>query len=186
MILVLLKSLFFALFRLEDLYLISTIHAIFMNFVKQLKDLHSYTSEKLARSILLLTKKMKNKLKMIEKWNQKHSASHMEDSNKSNGFTLSREGSMSMDSLHDFVREYPASSTPLSPTSTTSDSLPTSPEKQTNGSVNIQTLYSELSLYKVTLNNLLQFSTILLRYFCAVLFRFSLLTFQIEQDLSKM
>jgi hypothetical protein len=144
-----LKSLNFAVFRLEDYYLISTIHAILMNLIKKIKDIHPYTSERIVKSILLLSKKMNKKLALIEKWNKNalNISSPMvtsDDSVVNSPDQISRNHSLSIESIPDEFRSLLF-------------------ENNSTGN-NIQMLYSELAMYKTALTQLLQFSTLLLRY----------------------
>lgn len=61
-LILLLKILHFAMFRLNDYYLITNIHAIFMNLVRQFHSIHSYTTERMMKTLILLCKKMMKKI----------------------------------------------------------------------------------------------------------------------------
>jgi hypothetical protein len=143
-----LKALNFAVFRLEDYYLISTIHAILMNLIKKIKDIHPYTSERIVKSISLLSKKMNKKLILIEKWNKNALSISSpivtsDDSVVNSPDEISRTHSLSIESLPDEFRSLLFDNS--------------------QGNSNIQMLYSELAMYKTALTQLLQFSTLLLR-----------------------
>lgn len=151
-----------------------------MNLVKQIKEIHTYTSERFIKSILLLTKKIGKKLKIIENWN---AASLSTTTNQAGSLSsLNPMASISSESLSEFAREsyYYAPSlddhenmlllnsnqssptqSPVKGESTNTRSSSTTHNERAYA--NIQMIYSELALYKVAITHLFQFTTVLLQ-----------------------
>ena len=126
-----------------------------MNLVQQFHSIHSYTTERMMKTLILLCKKMMKKLQMIDTWSQ--SAGGLNEG----GGPLQRLHSNSFDSLIDLTEVMNPNMN--NNTAGTGNSNNSSTGVGRERLIDIQSLYSELSMYKLVTTQLLQFSTILLR-----------------------